>query len=110
MAEKKTKTVAKTDEERYLEAKKLTDATPCLMRDKEKAEIYDSIAKIYESLGDYKDSMDHVPQFCCNCRFESAPCSRIPCLYPSRFLRSRSGSVAGGTRLLRYNFCRLSYN
>ena len=37
MAEKKTKTVAKTDEERYLEAKKLTDATPCLMRDKEKA-------------------------------------------------------------------------
>ncbi len=56
MAEKKTKTVAKTDEERYLEAKKLTDATPCLMRDKEKAEIYDSIAKIYESLGDYKDS------------------------------------------------------
>lgn len=56
MAEKKTKTVAKTDEERYLEAKKLTDATPCLMRDKEKAEIYDSIAKIYESLGNYKDS------------------------------------------------------
>lgn len=56
MAEKKAKTVAKTDEQKYLEAKKLTVATPCLMRDKEKAEIYDSIAKIYEDLGDYKDS------------------------------------------------------
>lgn len=56
MAEKKAKVVAKTDEEKYLEAKKLTDATPCLTRDKEKAEIYDSIAKIYEDLGDYKDS------------------------------------------------------
>lgn len=56
MAEKKAKVVAKTEQERYLEAKKLTDAIPCLIRDKEKAEIYESIAKIYEGLGDYEDS------------------------------------------------------
>ena len=56
MAEKKAKVVAKTEQERYLEAKKLTNAIPCLIRDKEKAEIYESIAKIYEGLGDYEDS------------------------------------------------------
>ncbi len=56
MAEKKAKVVAKTEPERYLEAKKLTDAIPCLIRDKEKAEIYENIAKIYEGLGDYEDS------------------------------------------------------
>lgn len=56
MAEKKAKVVAKTDEEKYLYAKKLTNAIPCLIRDKEKAEIYESVAKIYEDLGEYKDA------------------------------------------------------
>lgn len=56
MAEKKPKVVAKTDEEKYLYGKKLTDAISCLVRDKEKAEMYESIAKIYGELGEYKDA------------------------------------------------------
>ena len=56
MAEKKAKSVGKTDEEKYLYAKELTDAISCLIRDKEKAEIYEGIAKIYEGLGEYQDA------------------------------------------------------
>lgn len=64
MAEKKPKVVVKTDEEKYLYAKKLEDAIPCLVRDKEKAEIYKSIAEIYEELGEY----ENAPELCVEAR------------------------------------------
>lgn len=55
-AKGKAKIESRTDEEKYLYAKKLTNAISCLTRDKEKAEMYDSIAKIYEGLGEYEDA------------------------------------------------------
>ena len=55
MKNKKEKTEVKTDEEKYLYAKDLTNAVSCLIREKDKAEIYEGIAKIYEELGEYQD-------------------------------------------------------
>lgn len=55
-AKGKVKQEAKTDEEKYLYAKKLTKAMPCLTRDKEKGEMWDSIANLFDGLGEYEDS------------------------------------------------------
>ena len=52
----KVKEVKLTDEEKYAKAKELTQAVNCLTRDKERAEIYGTIAKKYRELGDYEDS------------------------------------------------------
>ena len=45
-AKGKVKQEAKTDEEKYLYAKKLPKAMPCLTRDKEKGEMWDRIANL----------------------------------------------------------------
>ena len=55
-AKTKVKEVKLTDEEKYAKAKELTQAVNCLTRDKERAEIYGTIAKKYRELGDYEDS------------------------------------------------------
>lgn len=52
-AKTKVKEVKLTDEEKYAKAKELTQAVNCLTRDKERAEIYGTIAKKYRELGDY---------------------------------------------------------
>lgn len=66
-AKGKAKKETRTDEEKYLYAKKLTGAISCLIRDKEKAEMYDNIAKIYEELGEYEDAV----QLCDEARKEA---------------------------------------
>ena len=45
-------------EDSYLKAERLTKAIHCLTKDRDKADMYRDIAKIYESLGDYKDSVN----------------------------------------------------
>ena len=44
------------NETEYLKAARLMEAIRCIIKDKDKADMYKSIAKIYKSLGDYKDS------------------------------------------------------
>lgn len=46
------------NETNYLQATRLMTAIRCMTRDKDKAHMYRSIAKIYKALGDYKDSAE----------------------------------------------------
>lgn len=46
-----------TTEANYLKAERLLKAVDCLANDKEKAEIYGKLAKMYKSLGEYKESV-----------------------------------------------------
>lgn len=45
-----------TVDENYLKAERLFKAADCLANDKERAEIYGKLAKMYKELGEYKDS------------------------------------------------------
>lgn len=57
MAEKKKAAKAvETVEEKYLRAGRIEQSMESLLRNKEKAEVYRDLAKLYESLGDYEDS------------------------------------------------------
>lgn len=51
------------NESNYLKAERLIKAIRCLLRDKEKADIYENAAKIYKSLGNYKDSPELFAQY-----------------------------------------------
>lgn len=55
MAEKSKKVVPLTEEEKYEYAKKMLKSIDCLLRNKERAEIYAYTADLFEKLGDYKD-------------------------------------------------------
>ena len=52
----KVKNTKQTDEEKYQYAETLRKAVKCLTRDIDKAQTYEDISKIYESLGDYENS------------------------------------------------------
>lgn len=56
MARKKPKVVVKTDEEKYIFGRNLIDAVPCLVKDSDKAKMYESVAELFEELGDYEDA------------------------------------------------------
>lgn len=62
-AKEKTAMVFNSDEEKYEYAKTLTESAKCLLRDKEKAEIYEAIAKFFEELGEYEDSQQLCEEY-----------------------------------------------
>ncbi len=47
-----------TTEEKYERARRLESSTECLLRDKERADIYKKVSKIYEELGSYEDAKE----------------------------------------------------
>lgn len=50
------------NETEYLKAARLMEAIRCIIKDKDKADMYKSVAKIYKTLGDYKDSPELYTQ------------------------------------------------